>query len=60
MPTRQREVITLMYMHGLSYEAVAETCGMAAATVRRYHSRALDTLRDLYEAVAPTPEELEL
>ncbi|MEU6401014.1 sigma-70 family RNA polymerase sigma factor [Streptomyces cinnamoneus] len=58
LPLRQREVITLIYMAGLSYEAVAERCGMTVATVRRYHSRALYTLRELYEAVAPTAEEV--
>lgn len=45
LPRRQRAALVLRYYEGLSDEAIAETLGCTAATVRSHVSHALATLR---------------
>ncbi|MGW1642507.1 RNA polymerase sigma factor [Streptomyces lavendulae] len=57
LPVRQREVIVLVYFLGLSLPEVAEQLGVTHDTVRRYRSRALDTLRELLQPLASAERE---
>lgn len=45
LPRRQREVIVLRYLSGLSEEATAESLGISAGTVKSHTHRALANLR---------------
>ncbi|MFE5809833.1 RNA polymerase sigma factor [Streptomyces sp. NPDC056491] len=49
LPTRQRQVIVLTYVMDLSYQEAADELCITVDTLRRYHGRALDRLRGLYE-----------
>lgn len=46
LPRRQRAVILLRYVSGLSPDAIATSLGIAESTVRSQTTRALATLRD--------------
>ncbi len=45
LPARQREVVTLMFWHGLSVEEAAEVCGLRVGTARTHYARAKARLR---------------
>jgi RNA polymerase sigma-70 factor (ECF subfamily) len=45
LPETQREVVMLKYLEGLSYEEIAETCGLSVGTIESRLFRARATLR---------------
>lgn len=45
LPERAREVLTLRWEHGMSYDEIAELLNVRASSVRQQHSRALAMLR---------------
>jgi RNA polymerase sigma-70 factor (sigma-E family) len=57
LPRRQRAVLVLRYVEGLSDLEIARTLGCSPGTVRSHASRALSTLRVEMAAVADGAEE---
>ena len=45
LPARQREVLTLMFWHGLSIEEAAQVSGLRLGTARTHYARAKERLR---------------
>jgi RNA polymerase sigma-70 factor (ECF subfamily) len=45
LPAAQREVVTLRYLHDLSYERIARQMGRSNDAVRQLHQRAIGRLR---------------
>jgi RNA polymerase sigma factor (sigma-70 family) len=45
LPDRQRQVVTLYYLEGLSWPEVGERIGLAEGTLRFHHRRAMAALR---------------
>ncbi|MFE2246039.1 RNA polymerase sigma factor, partial [Streptomyces lavendulae] len=48
LPARQREAVTLIYLQGMSYGEAAKKLGLSVPLLRKTHSRALQTLRELF------------
>lgn len=48
LPTRQRTVIVLRYYEDLTEAATAQAMGCSIGTVKRYHARALSSLRSTF------------
>jgi RNA polymerase sigma factor (sigma-70 family) len=46
LPHRQREIVTLFYLEGLSYQGTAEALGISVGTVKSALSRARAALRE--------------
>ncbi|OLF11921.1 hypothetical protein BU204_29560 [Actinophytocola xanthii] len=59
LPPRQREIIRLRLVVGLSTEETADRLGMAPAAVRLAQHRALTHLRRAIGAEPPTPPQPE-
>lgn len=53
LPERQRTVIELVYLHGLTGPEAARVLGIPLGTVKSRQSRALDALAPLLEELAP-------
>jgi RNA polymerase sigma-70 factor, ECF subfamily len=49
LPSRQRDVLVLHYMQGLSYREIAQVLAEPCGTVKWRTSRALDELREILE-----------
>lgn len=49
LPVRQREAIILIYIQGLPYQQAAAEMNVPVSLLRRTHSRALRTLRELFD-----------
>ncbi|MYW99892.1 MULTISPECIES: sigma-70 family RNA polymerase sigma factor [unclassified Streptomyces] len=49
LPVRQREAIMLIYIQGLPYQQAAAEMNVSVPLLRRTHSRALQTLRELFD-----------
>lgn len=45
LPARQREILTLMFWHGLSIEEAAQVSGLRVGTARTHYARAKERLR---------------
>ncbi|CAM5426656.1 RNA polymerase sigma factor [Streptomyces avidinii] len=48
LPVRQREAVVLIYINGMSYQEAAQELSIPVPLLRRAHSRALQTLRELF------------
>jgi RNA polymerase sigma-70 factor (ECF subfamily) len=53
---RDREVLVLRYLEGLSTEEIAAVLGIRAGAVKMRHVRALERLRGLLDIQAEGPE----
>ena len=49
LPEAQREVVSLKYLEGLSYEEIAEATGATVSSVESRLHRARAKLKDLFE-----------
>lgn len=56
LPTRQRRVVVLRHLAGLSEREVADDLGLTPATVRTAAARAVHTLRSALDPAAPSHE----
>lgn len=56
LPPRQREIVVLRYVIGMTSDEIAAALDISAATVRVHHMRAMQKLREaLTDRVPPVP-----